>query len=602
MKHSPPFTPSSRTHRASSRIFLAGSIAAVVGGIAHAWWLRWITDDAWISFRYAERLVQGLGLTFNDGERVEGYSNFLWTMWCAVGIALGVRPDAWSITWGIACHGTTIALLAAFAWRRAAAAAPQGGAVATVVPGLKGALPIAALLMALHRDHAIFATSGLETSLFTLLAVVGFMLVLNAPGRPRRAAVAGFVLGLGALTRPDGVLLAAIAGAYLLLVSRRRLLDGAAFAAPLAALIVPFLAWKIAYYGDILPNTYYAKSANRAWYSQGLAYVGLYFRKYWVLPVGALACGLALMRARPILTDPRDGTVHDEPAGFARTAGLAAAFAVIYTLYVAHVGGDFMYARLLIPTTPFWLILLQLAVERWVPARMPHQLGVAAALGLAILCTPYPFKGQGWTCGIVNVWVFYPARERERAQVFGGTLRVYFDGLPVRMAFCGGQAVLAYLSRAPIAIETATGLTDSTIAHQPLAQRGRVGHEKMTPIPYLIARRTHFWMYSGKALSDTLAPYIPLVPIQFDTLTVMAMTWDPPVMDALRERGVKVPDFLATLDQFIAAMPVIPDDEVRAVYRKTQAFYFDHVPDPAREAPFRARLGIAGAVGQLTPP
>ena len=580
-------------------IFLAVSIAAVLGGVVHAWWLRWITDDAWISFRYAERLVQGLGLTFNDGERVEGYSNFLWTIGCAAGIALGVPPEDWSIAWGIACHGATIALLAAFAWRRAAAAAREAhaGEPGSARPPLRVVLPLAAILMSLHRDHAIFATSGLETSLFTLLAVLGFVLVLDAPGRPRRAAAAGFVLGLAALTRPDGVLFAAIAGAYLIMVSPRRLRDGAAFAASLAALLVPFLAWKIAYYGDVLPNTYYAKSANRAWYSQGLAYVALYFRKYWVLPVGAVACVLALLRVRSPSREARGATMTGgDVAPFSRAAGLAAAFALIYTLYVAHVGGDFMFARLLIPATPFWLILLQLAVERWVPSRVPHQVAVAAALSVAIAFMPYPFSGQGWTRGIVNEWEFYTEREQERAQAFGGRLRAYFDGLPVRMAFCGGQAVLAYRSRAPIAIETATGLTDSTIAHQPLARRGRVGHEKMTPIPYLIARRTHFWMYSGKALSDTLAPYIPLVPIRFDTLTVMAITWDPPVMDALRARGVTVPDFLATLDQFIAAMPAIDDDEVREVYRKTRTFYFDHVPDPAREAPFRARLQGASAV------
>lgn len=586
--------------RPLSRVFLAASIAAVLGGILHAWWLRWITDDAWISFRYAERLVQGLGLTFNDGERVEGYSNFLWTIGCAAGIALGVPPDAWSIGWGIASHGATIALLATFAWRRTDAAArdSHAGDSGRAGPARRAALPLAAMLMALHRDHAIFATSGLETSLFTLLAVLGFILVLDAPGRLRRAAAAGFILGLASLTRPDGVLFAAIAGAYLIVVSPRRMRDGTAFAVPLAALLAPFLAWKIAYYGDVLPNTYYAKSANRAWYSQGFAYVALYFRKYWVLPVGAVACGLALMRVRRIRTEARDGTSagSDAAPDFARAAGLAAAFALIYTLYVAHVGGDFMYARLLIPATPFWLILLQLAFERWVPSRLPHQLAVTAALGVAITCMPYPFTGQGWTRGIVNEWEFYTEREQNRAQAFGGRLRAYFEGLPIRMAFCGGQAVLAYLSRAPVAIETATGLTDSTIAHQPLAQRGRVGHEKMTPIPYLLARRTHFWMYSGKALSDTLAPYIPLVPIRFDTLTVMAMTWDPPVMDALRARGVTVPDFLATLDRFIAAMPALGDDEVREVYRKTRAFYFDHVSDPAREAPFRARLDDTSAV------
>jgi hypothetical protein len=40
----------------------------------------WMDDDAFISFRYARNLVRGAGLVFNPGERVEGYTNFLWTV------------------------------------------------------------------------------------------------------------------------------------------------------------------------------------------------------------------------------------------------------------------------------------------------------------------------------------------------------------------------------------------------------------------------------------------------------------------------------------------------------------------------------------------
>jgi len=42
--------------------------------------LRFVCDDAYISFRYARNLAEGLGLVYNPGERVEGYSNFLWVL------------------------------------------------------------------------------------------------------------------------------------------------------------------------------------------------------------------------------------------------------------------------------------------------------------------------------------------------------------------------------------------------------------------------------------------------------------------------------------------------------------------------------------------
>jgi hypothetical protein len=40
----------------------------------------WLDDDMMISMRYGRNLAEGHGLAWNDGDRVEGYTNFLWTM------------------------------------------------------------------------------------------------------------------------------------------------------------------------------------------------------------------------------------------------------------------------------------------------------------------------------------------------------------------------------------------------------------------------------------------------------------------------------------------------------------------------------------------
>ncbi|HEU4929482.1 MAG TPA: hypothetical protein VFU38_06595, partial [Candidatus Krumholzibacteria bacterium] len=64
-------------------------IVATVVAVVVAFRRRWMTDDAFISFRYAENLVSGNGLVFNIGERVEGMSNFLWTLWIGAGMGLG---------------------------------------------------------------------------------------------------------------------------------------------------------------------------------------------------------------------------------------------------------------------------------------------------------------------------------------------------------------------------------------------------------------------------------------------------------------------------------------------------------------------------------
>ena len=52
--------------------------ALCAGAVAWALHLGWLADDAFISFRYSRNWANGEGLVYNAGERVEGYTNFLW--------------------------------------------------------------------------------------------------------------------------------------------------------------------------------------------------------------------------------------------------------------------------------------------------------------------------------------------------------------------------------------------------------------------------------------------------------------------------------------------------------------------------------------------
>src|SRR5262245_59619807 len=71
----------------------------LIGGLAaaHAAVFYWVCDDAFISFRYARQLLDGHGLVFNVGERVEGYTNLLWVLEMALFGAVGVPMPAASV-------------------------------------------------------------------------------------------------------------------------------------------------------------------------------------------------------------------------------------------------------------------------------------------------------------------------------------------------------------------------------------------------------------------------------------------------------------------------------------------------------------------------
>ncbi len=73
--------------------------ALLVALSAMAW--GYVKDDAWISFRYAYNLVHGEGMVFNPGERIEGYTNFLWTVLLAPLMVTGLDPLPYAALLGI---------------------------------------------------------------------------------------------------------------------------------------------------------------------------------------------------------------------------------------------------------------------------------------------------------------------------------------------------------------------------------------------------------------------------------------------------------------------------------------------------------------------
>lgn len=544
---------------------------ALAWALSVALYRLWTCDDAFITFRYALNFVQGDGLVFNVGERVEGYTNFLWTLWIALGLKLGISAENTAHVTGIAAYLACIGLLI-----RAHPALTEAGRA-------RGLLPVAALAAALHDDWAIYATSGLETSLFTLLVLSAVLVLLGGLSEYRRSALAALLFALATLTRPDGVVFATVGGFYVLIASQRRFRAALIFAACFAALWVPHQAWRMSYYGDFFPNTYYAKSAYLTWYSQGLRYLGLFVAKYWVLVVVPVVVFTWLWRRGPAATTSESQGARPALA-HPHAAWLSVSLVLAYTFYVVRVGGGFMFARLLIPATPFLLILLDVALTRLaaVAPRGYRWALIASLVGLA--ATPYPVRYQNITYGVANEWAFYRGTS-DKADQKADELRHYLGGLNVRVAYLGGEARIMYRAQIPTAIECETGLTDRFIAHTELSKRGRPGHEKHAPLTYVIdQRKAHFAFHKFATNVLPLDDYIPKVHVSLGTVTGRVLHWDPALMAELTRRGAVVLEPTQLLDQAIIAARDQPPDAVRLACLKWQRFYFDHQPDPARRA------------------
>ncbi len=221
---------------------------------------RWLIDDAAISFAYARNFIHGHGLVSQPGvPPVEGYSNGLWVFLCSplflddpIDPSLRIKVLSGLLVW------------AAFATlHRAVRRYLCVGELAPYVTfGLLAAL-------ACSTSFVVWTCSGLENPLYACLVAVYLLLVLrhgHGEGRAVSAAGAALVAVSLAMTRPDGVLFGTVLPLVVLLRPASQDADATTKRRELASYVITglllggvFLAFRLAYFGDLYPNTYHAK-------------------------------------------------------------------------------------------------------------------------------------------------------------------------------------------------------------------------------------------------------------------------------------------------------------------------------------------------------
>jgi arabinofuranosyltransferase len=270
----------------SSRRSYLVALAVLAGVLAlHAWrYFPFFSDEALVALRYAKRLASGDGLTFSDGERVEGYTSFLWVLLNGI-VALfgfGLIPVARALGFGgvlvcVACVGLDP--------RR------RGVFVPRLVAG--------GVLLVATAPLAIGSIGGLEQGL--LAGVLGLSLrflersAFDADSRPPWQV--GIPLALVALLRLDGLLLvlALVAGAACLprpsLHSARR---AVLTLIPCALAVLAELVFRLSYYGDWLPHSLRTRVSEPV--ARGLAYAGAGYSSASMLVLLALVATVFALR------------------------------------------------------------------------------------------------------------------------------------------------------------------------------------------------------------------------------------------------------------------------------------------------------------------
>jgi arabinofuranosyltransferase len=266
-----------------------GGVAAVLGAtfLLLCWVLRgFVTDDSWISVRYAENLAAGAGPVWNPGgPRAEGFSNPLLVYLEALAAAAGWDAMTAARTLGVV-SGLACVLLVTLGAR-----AVVGDAAAAV----------GGLLTAVSAPFALWSVGGLETTATALALTAGVLQLARPDGG--RVVAAGAVLAVLPWLRPEGLVVAlAVAGlaegpGLLRRASRGRAVRRLAVAAGLPVASQALLeVVRLSVYGHLLPNSVLYKSGTGETFGVLLKFVG-----HSGLVVALAVVGTLLLRRRGLV-------------------------------------------------------------------------------------------------------------------------------------------------------------------------------------------------------------------------------------------------------------------------------------------------------------
>jgi hypothetical protein len=208
--------------------------------------VSFVSDDAWIFAQFARNLADGFGFSYNPGEPVPGFSSALWVVLSAI---------AYKLTGQLVLPMKLMGILAG---------------LGTIAVGLKIAQQlqttdeseIAGWAVALSPLLVTAALSGMETSLWVFLVVLGFWWHVRFLAQPSpQWLLEGFIWGMAALTRPESLVFFALSALHKFLEHRQRsllLLIGMGLLTVL--LVSPWVAFNLKHTGTPFPATYLAKA------------------------------------------------------------------------------------------------------------------------------------------------------------------------------------------------------------------------------------------------------------------------------------------------------------------------------------------------------
>jgi hypothetical protein len=222
-------------NRILAALIIASAGARVIMFLVTGYFL----DDPFITYRYAENIVRGIGFVYNPGEHVLGTTTPLYALLLAsLGLMFGPEqiPIA-SVAVSIVADMASVFLL----WR--------------LLAGFTGPVRlVVCMLFALYPKTVLIGVSGMEASLVVVLMLLSYELIAG-----RHFLPAYGIFGVLLLTRVDGILWMGVVIAWFAFNLRR----GGTRAVPVTlAVLAPWLIFSWVSFGSIIPHSIIAKRVS----------------------------------------------------------------------------------------------------------------------------------------------------------------------------------------------------------------------------------------------------------------------------------------------------------------------------------------------------
>jgi tetratricopeptide (TPR) repeat protein len=275
---------------------------------------------------------------------------------------------------------------------------------------------------------------------------------------------------LSTFVRPEGVLVFGLLILHKFFFKKDKLKNCLFSILGFILLLLPYLIFKIFYYGNLLPNPFYAKTGFSLEYVKtGLAYFWLFLRHYGLW-----------------------GLLYLIPIAFFKDlevkGKLVLLLVYIYTLYIIVIGGDVLKAhRFFLPVLPFLYLLFSFALMKLSLMLKKQVIPVFVVIGFSFLTF---FVPRNWIMSVRSAEIGLSSKMSKYAQ---GLRQSFGTNFTLAMTTIG---VISYLTDAKVI--DMLGLTDPYVAKHPEKIPGLLStwKEKKFNTQYLLSRNPDVIMFS----------------------------------------------------------------------------------------------------------